>query len=184
MVTRAVLQQAFDVLEYLQGRGVKAIIAGGCARDIFFGVRPKDVDIVVAGTSLEKVSDLLAEANLAGRTYWFYGHAASDRILGCVKLTHVDIDVVVYDCESVTEAIDSFDFNLNQFAIVDVRHGIDYASVRFVGQHHWGRLVAVREDCKPERAARMREKYLDLVPRRATGEIVNTAPVGGDDGPF
>ncbi|HBO3276632.1 TPA: hypothetical protein L4S01_001553 [Pseudomonas aeruginosa] len=184
MVTRAVLQQAFDVLEFLQSRGVKAIIAGGCARDIFFGVRPKDVDIVVAGATLERVSTLLAEANIAGRTCGFYDCAASDRIIGCVKLANVDIDVVVYDCHDVSEAIDAFDFNLNQFAIVDVRHGIDFANVRFVGQHHWGRLVAVRKDCKPERAARMVDKYLDLVPRRATGEIVNSAPVGGIDGPF
>lgn len=182
MINRAVLQQAFDILEYLQGRGIKAIIAGGCARDLFFGVKPKDVDIVVADAGLMDVAEALTEANIACRAHGFYNESTSDRIVGCLKLKGVDIDVVVYDCHEVSDAIEAFDFNLNQFAIVGVQHGIDGAYVRFVGTEHWSRLRPVREDCKPERVHKMCMKYLDLVPRRASAELPNEVPVGGSDG--
>lgn len=184
MINRAVLQQAFDILDYLQGRGIKALIAGGCARDLFFGVKPKDVDIVVVDYSLRDTAQALAEANIACRVHGFYNGPASDRIVGCVKLEGVDIDVVVYDCHEVSDAVESFDFNLNQFAIVGTRHGIEGAYVRFMGTEHWGRLRPVRQDCTPERAQRMLEKYLDLVPRRASAELPDEVPVGGAHGLF
>jgi hypothetical protein len=184
MINRAALQQAFDILEYLQGRGIQAIIAGGCARDIFFGVKPKDIDIIVVDCSVNELNGLLAEANVASRLYHFYGDSQSDRIVACWKFQSVDIDVVLYDCETVTEAIDALDFNLNQFAIVGTRHGIDGASVRFLGDDHWRKLVPVRQDFTPERHQKMLMKYLDLVPRRATGEPLNEVPVGGDHGAY
>lgn len=186
MINRAVLQQAFDILEYLQSRGIRAIIAGGCARDIFFGVVPKDVDIIVAGAEMPDIKELLDEANVANVGFHLYrGEVTSDRIIGGYKLVGADIDVVLYRCDDVDQAIDSFDFNLNQFAIVGSYRGIDEAMVRFVGDEHWGKLVAVREDASPERRGRMMDKYLDLIPRRATAEVLlSEAPVGGLHGPF
>lgn len=185
MINRASLQAAFDLLDFLKARGFEAIIAGGCARDIFFGVKPKDIDIIVVNTTMEDVGAALAEANVAAVGFHMYrGEVVSDRIIGGYKLAGSDIDVVLYRCRSVTEAIDAFDFNLNQFAIVDTRHGIDGAHVRFVGKHHWGQLVAVREDASPARQGRMMDKYIDLIPRRATGELPNEVTVGGEDGLF
>ncbi|MDH1340548.1 hypothetical protein [Ectopseudomonas oleovorans] len=185
MINRASLQAAFDLLDLLKSKGIEAIIAGGCARDIFFGVKPKDIDIIVVDTEMDVVEAILAEANVAAVGFHLYrGETTSDRIIGGFKLVGAEIDVVLYSCNTVSEAIDAFDFNLNQFAIVDTRHGIDGAFVRFVGKHHWGQLVAVREDASPSRKGRMWDKYIDLIPRRATGELINEAPVGGDDGPF
>lgn len=43
------LENAKKVLEKLRSYGLKCAIAGGYARDTFFGVEPKDVDIVVFG---------------------------------------------------------------------------------------------------------------------------------------
>lgn len=185
MINRASLQAAFDLLDLLKSKGYEAIIAGGCARDIFFGVKPKDIDIILVNTDMGEVEETLREANVAAVGFHMYrGEVTSDRIMGGFKLVGVDIDVVIYRCYSISEAIEAFDFNLNQFAIVDTRHGIDGAYVRFVGQHHWGQLVAVREDTTADRRGRMIDKYIDLVPRRATGELVNEAPVGGSDGLF
>lgn len=185
MITRASLQAAFDLLELLQSRGIQCIIAGGCARDIFFGVKPKDIDILVVNASTAEVDHILSRAGISSRLYNFYGESTSDRIVACWKLSTVDIDVVLYDCRDVTEAIDALDFNLNQFAIVGTQHGIDGAHVRFLGEHHWGKLVSVRNDFSPERHQKMLMKYLDLVPRRATGGFLpNEVPVGGLDGSF
>ena len=41
-VNRATMQGAFDLCELFQKEGVPSIIAGGAARDIYFGVTPKD----------------------------------------------------------------------------------------------------------------------------------------------
>lgn len=41
------LQVALNVINYLNGKGVKAYIAGGYPRDLYFGQTPKDCDIVV-----------------------------------------------------------------------------------------------------------------------------------------
>lgn len=185
MINRASLQAAFDLLEHLQSKGVQCIIAGGCARDIFFGVKPKDIDIIVVDTPSLQIDAILKQAGLQARMYSFYGESTSDRIVACWKLNGVAIDVVLYDCRNCAEAIDSLDFNLNQFAILGTQHGIDGAYVRFLGDAHWGKLVPVRQDYSPERHQKMLGKYLDLVPRRATAEVLpNEVPVGGDDGPF
>lgn len=184
MINRASLQAAFDLVEHLQGQGHECIIAGGCARDIFFGVRPKDIDIIVVGTTMANLRATLEKANLSFREFYLYNDGPSDRIIGGFKLNQVPIDVILYHGSCVTHAIDAFDFNLNQFAITGIRHGIEGATVRFVGTEHWGRLVPVRSDCTEERRAKIIEKYLDLVPRRATGEIPMEVSVGGDHGPF
>lgn len=184
MITRASLQAAFDLVEHLQGQGHRCVIAGGCPRDIFFGVRPKDIDIIVVDTSMAELRETLEKANLSFREFNLYNDGPSDRIIGGFKLSQVEIDVILYRATCVTEAIDAFDFNLNQFVITGVRHGIDYANIRFVGEHHWGRLVPTRADYSSERHAKMVEKYLDLVPRRATGELPLEVPVGGTDGTF
>lgn len=185
MITRASLQAAFDLLDFLKSKGFEAIIAGGAARDIFFGVKPKDIDIILVNTDMGEVEEALREANVAAVGFHMYrGEVTSDRIVGGFKLVGVDIDVVIYRCYTASEAIEAFDFNLNQFALVDTQHGIDGAYARFVGEHHWGQLVAVREDSSASRKGRMLDKYIDLIPRRATGELTNQAPVGGADGVF
>lgn len=185
MITRASLQASFDLLEHLQSKGIQCIIAGGCARDIFFGVKPKDIDIIVVNASIAEIDRIMAEANLPSRMFTFYEGSASDRIMACWKLSSVDIDVVLYDCTTVTQAIDCLDFNLNQFAIVGTRHGIDGATVRFLGEEHWGKLRPVRQDFTEARHQKMLLKYLDLVPRRATGEVLpSEVSVGGVNGPF
>lgn len=183
MFTRETLQAAFDLLDHLQSKGIQCIIAGGCARDIFFGVKPKDVDIVVAGSSMESIAVILAEANVAARACHMYRQGYSDdRIMGCFKLSGAPIDIVLYRTECVSQAIDAFDFNLNQFAIVGTRLGIEGAAVRYMGLTPWTSLTEVRSDTTPERRERMLTKFLELAPRRAPDRL--SCPVGGEYGPF
>ncbi|WP_087502355.1 hypothetical protein [Pseudomonas sp. SID14000] len=188
MINRSSMQAAFDLLEHLQARGIRCVIAGGCARDIFFGVKPKDIDIITVGVSFREVMDALDAATVAYDPMQFYDHTDHDRIIGCCKLSTVPIDVIVYDFECATQAIGNFDYNLNQFLISGTQHGIDGAHVRFVGDTHWGQLVEVRgipaSERNLQRRLKMQAKYVDLVPRRATGELPVTCPVGGPDGPF
>jgi len=181
-VNRAMLQGAFDIVELLHKEGVSAIIAGGAARDIFFGVVPKDVDVICAGVDHYRITDVLLKANLNFKQFPKYHTGSdSDRLAGVWKLEEANIDIILYDTECVSEAIGKFDYNLNQFAIVGTHRGIESAYVRFMGDQHWSTLVRLRDDARGPRAAKMEEKWFDLQWRRATGET-SEAPVGGPDG--
>jgi tRNA nucleotidyltransferase/poly(A) polymerase len=72
MFTRATLQAAFDLLEHLQGLGFTAVIAGGCPRDLFFGVCPKDADIIVTGSSMAEVHVAMASTPLSFKMFYRY----------------------------------------------------------------------------------------------------------------
>lgn len=181
-VNRSTLQGAFDIVELLHKNGISAIIAGGAARDIFFGVAPKDVDVICAGADHEKVTAVLEGARLNFKKFPKYHTGSdSDRLAGVWKIDGCDIDVILYDTHCVAEAIQKFDYNLNQFAIVGIQRGIDAAYVRYMGDEHWSKLVRLRDDARGPRAAKMEEKWFDLAWRRATGETLE-APVGGPDG--
>ncbi|QNJ57508.1 tRNA nucleotidyltransferase [Pseudomonas phage PlaquesPlease] len=162
-MNRSLLQGGFDLCEHLIGHGIGAIIAGGCARDLFFGVVPKDIDIICAGSDPETVSRALDEG---GFTYHklpkYHTGSDSDRLQGVWKIEGSDIDVILYETECVSEAIQKFDYNLNQFAITGIQRGIEGATIRFMGAHCWGNLVRLREDARGDRAEKMEAKWLDL----------------------
>lgn len=185
MITRPVVQAAFDLMEFLQGRGFTCVIAGGFARDVFFGAPPKDIDIIIVNSSMGDITVALGETGVPFIPFHLYlDGAPSDRIVGGFKMAGGDIDVILYDVETPEQAVDAFDYNLNQFVVAGAHRGIDEATVRFVGKDNWGELKAVREDASPARQGRVIDKFLDLRPRRDPAVTPNEAPIGGTDGPF
>lgn len=179
-MNRSLLQGAFDLTEGLIEHGIGALIAGGCARDLYFGVIPKDIDIICAGSDPATVASALDAMNLTYQSFPKYHTGSdSDRLQGVWKIAGSEIDVILYDVECVSEAIQKFDYNLNQFAITGVQRGIEGAQIRFMGAHHWDKLVRLREDARGPRAAKMEAKWLDLTYRRPLGfcEVVEVRDV-------
>jgi hypothetical protein len=163
-MNRTLLQGGFDLCEHLIGHGIGAIIAGGCARDLFFGVEPKDIDIICAGTDPETVSRALDEGGYSYKKFPKYHTGSdSDRLQGVWKVEGCEIDVILYEVECVTEAIQKFDYNLNQFAISGIQRGIEGATIRFMGDKCWTNLVQLREDARGSRQEKMEAKWLDLI---------------------
>ena len=163
-MNRSLLQGGFDLCEHLMGLGIGAIIAGGCARDLFFGVEPKDIDIICAGSDPETVSRALDEGGYSYEKFPKYHTGSdSDRLQGVWKIEGSNIDVILYETECVYEAIGKFDYNLNQFAIVGIQRGIDEATIRYFGDVYWSKLVRLREDARGSRAEKMEVKWLDLI---------------------
>ncbi|QJD54612.1 putative polymerase [Pseudomonas phage MR1] len=166
-MNRTLLQGGFDLVEHLIGHGIGAIIAGGCARDLFFGVVPKDIDIICAGTDPETVSRALDEGGYSYEKFPKYHTGSdSDRLQGVWKIAGCDIDVILYETDCVSEAIQKFDYNLNQFAIVGIQRGIEGATIRYMGDKHWSILTRLREDARGSRAEKMEAKWTDLVLKR------------------
>lgn len=182
-VNRATVQGAFDLVEHLQSKGFQCTIGGGFARDTFFGVAPKDIDVVVAAADYLHLENTLSQAGYSFVKFRMY-NGPSDRLIGGFKLVGNDIDVVLYDAPSVDDAVKAFDFNLNQFVVSGISRGIDEATVRFAGTRHWSELVPVRQDYTPDRYNRMMEKFIDLTWRTPALNESGEVPVGGVDGTY
>lgn len=163
-MNRSLLQGGFDLCEHLIDNGIGAIIAGGCARDLFFSVEPKDIDIICAGTDPETVSKALdAGGYIYHKFPKYHTGSDSDRLQGVWKIEGSEIDVILYEVDCVSEAIQKFDYNLNQFAISGIQRGIEGATIRFMGAQHWTNLVQLREDARGSRQEKMEAKWLDLI---------------------
>lgn len=166
-MNRSVLQGGFDLCEFLMERGIGAIIAGGCARDGFFGVTPKDIDIICAGSDPETITRTLEEAGLSFEKFPKYHTGSdSDRLQGVWKIEGSQIDVILYETDCVFEAIDKFDFNLNQFYFSGIQRGIGGATIRYAGKEHWSKLVQLRDDARGSRSEKMQAKWMELAWRR------------------
>ncbi len=172
------LEMAQSILAGLRAAGLNACIAGGYARDKFFGIEPKDLDIVVCvnhlpenigvDKTLEYVEDALVtqfyrDKNVDARygVAGMYNDHASDRACGVFMFPHHGIDVILYkDCQTCQDVLDSFDFNLNQFWLCDdvTPAYAGSTSLLFDG------LVPVRKDASEERCIKVKRKYDDMLP--------------------
>lgn len=131
MLTKSKKDIAEDICRLLQSWGLNFVVAGGSARDTALGLEPKDYDIVVYdwGSDINEVADKLTSMHLrlselvenSVMPYSFmpsYHDAAEggdfgSRLYGVYKLGPVDI--IISRCNSWTQVLEEFDFNLNQF---------------------------------------------------------------------
>ncbi len=163
------------LLEALRAAGYQAGVCGGYARDTFFGVEPKDMDIVVCVGELadddavsianSKVETILFNACYEHKLYvsrqcfGMYNDHASDRACGVIKYPDDGIDVILYrDCDTMEDVIDAFDFNLNQFGL------LDNGECAYYGESDLRELKAVRGDASLDRGIRVLGKHRALLP--------------------
>lgn len=172
MTTTTRLQKAVAVLKGLES-GINAakglnsqypvygLLAGGCARDVHFGIEPKDWDIVFGrDVTLSQIEFSLRENGISGwKVFPFYNIGINDRIKLCVKFNFEgeSFDVLVYDVEFARDAVAEFDFNLNQFFI-----GPGTNKAVYSGSSDLSKLVSIRGDHSPERGAKMQAKHTQL----------------------
>ena len=177
-VNRANVQAAFDLVMTLRASGIQAGIAGGFARDIYFGKAPKDIDIVVTDCSWERLQEFIEETKMVAVPFRIYNEATGDRLIGGFKCLN-EIDIVLYDCRNLGDAIDNFDFNLNQFVVMR-DEPIESAYVVYAGDTSWHELTPVREDYSVARFGKMREKFINLTWRYPENEgTPNAVPFCG-----
>lgn len=139
----------------------KAILAGGCARDVYFGREPKDFDIIVPeSANIESLLGAFCHSRLSFKELHFYrGDLSNDRIISCIKVNYlgVDFDILKYQVTDVMEASKFFDFNLNQFILNE------YGDPIFVGEVHPNySLIEIRNDASQKRKDYIQEKYREI----------------------
>lgn len=175
-ITRDEVLRALYIAEELSAHGFSVHVAGGFCRDVYFGEAPKDIDIVVSQKSIhddpaeayEMLGEILTRLGVTHLGFRKYGEGSSDRLIGAYKCTG-NLDVVLYETRWAHEAVDSFDFNLNQF-VLQRRDNFEEAYVVYAGDTSYHELTPVREDYSAAREAKMRAKFIDLVSRYPEGQ--------------
>ena len=106
--------------ELLKELGISYAIAGGYARDTYYGVVPKDKDIIIVSLEdeqLEALEDFLNPLLDIEKLAEDYDNS---RIIKIWQLKG-DIDVIYNSANTLEEAIDTFDYNINQYVMVEDR---------------------------------------------------------------
>ena len=130
--------------------GLVMIPAGGCARNVNYGLEPKDVDVLVVGNffndseAFELITELSANISRLGgssRCYYAYeqGEAPMDsgrdfgqRLYACLKAEFpgcYQMDFLLQRATTVADAIGGFDCNLNQYVILTTPEGCAKSSL-------------------------------------------------------
>ena len=175
------VQPALAALAAIRLVAPTAVIAGGCARDVYHGVAPKDFDVIVPlGTDMVALRALVSCMAEEGsyRAFAFIakdnrladtGYSEVDRVLVCLKMTYKGIafDVLLYNVTTGLEAVDYFDANLNQFVLTDAGTPV------FAGKvHPADGLIWVRGDANQKRMdyihAKHQKFYPELYPAQYT----------------
>lgn len=152
------LQEAFDWCELAKNEyNIQTVICGGCARDIWFGIEPKDVDIMIFGGADEDIiSDAVSELG-AYLSLHIYNERYLDRLEHIWKVKDKPIDILLYNCETALEVVEALDFNINQFVLVSPTDS------RYWGLWPLSELVSIRGDHSLKREMYMREKHKQLM---------------------
>lgn len=95
-------------------------IAGGYARDLFFGVMPKDIDVIVVGHA--DMAALVVAMKEHGYALDDNADASGEastwkQVLQFSCPGKLDVDVLVSYENDILSAVDTFDCNLNQFIL-------------------------------------------------------------------
>lgn len=144
---------------------IKPEIAGGFARDVYYGMVPKDCDIIFPKTvSYQALSGFFASLGISSHTIVMYREGETiDRIKAVNKLSYkgLDFDIIVYDIDEDEQVTDYFDFNFNQFVLTG--HTAVFKGDPQYWNHSYGgikHLKAIREDASVNRRAYVRDKWL------------------------
>ena len=153
-----------NICNVLEGYNPELVaVAGGYARDLYFGRIPKDLDIAVTGpTAPQDAAGILAKLEALGYVVTIthdngeYGAGGEERLDCVFKLAHPEymgIDVLVYAQEipNLQAALDAHDYNLNQFALTG-------AGAPYFRGDVFGTLVRLRgSEVSEERRLRMEQ---------------------------
>lgn len=151
-----------------------AVIGGGCLRDVYFGVEPKDIDIFIPMTTQKEVSDFLVESNeiTVHRDMPSYNGFSNSDVTRVVTVTWKnlkadDLPVELIAVEVTKDAIlNRFDFGICQLTYDGVE--VKYTS-RFIIDARTKCFSLVRCDNQDQfnrslkRWERLHERYPDFI---------------------
>jgi hypothetical protein len=146
------ISKAHTIVAALAVVGIQAVIAGGYARDIALKRTPRDIDIIVPRADELAVFMALLDIHL---DWVHYAEGASctqpevsDRLKAVFSCKELGIDVIMYRASTVMDCLDEFDFNINQFILLN---GLP----EFMGEAYGFTLSVRGDDVTEERYAKI-----------------------------
>ena len=142
-------------------------IVGGYARDKYYGLTPKDMDICIVPTSVHTIGTILSLLTQLGINYEYFecydskSHQQFKEMLyGVVRVFCDDmpVDILVSKLDSVQEYIDAFDYNLNQYKMLPTGTSL-YFGLPDLNPEKCLQLVNLRRDTVDARKVKMRKKW-------------------------
>jgi len=162
------LSSALNLIQELTANGVQAVIAGGYARSLYHGVKPRDIDIIIMDKDLYKAVPILNRYGFVEREFEDYATEDLKRIT--VVWTHkqklapfintepsYDVDVIVNNSRMYHDVYDviihGVDVNMNQFVVSP-----STGNIHGLGCNHDKVLrVITQDDMTPKRKQRLIE---------------------------
>jgi hypothetical protein len=147
------IKQAVKVLT-----DIPYVIAGGYARDTFFGVPPKDVDVFIQDRHRSEVLSRIVRSGCHFKDHnkWYANNTKnSNHITSVINVGNTDYIFIPehLDIEFIAE---HFDFNLNQFMLID---GVP----EYVGGSDYSTLVQLHPDVPDHRCIKIFRKHQELI---------------------
>lgn len=146
------LEQVDKVLTKLKSLLFDFSILGGYARDLHYGLTPKDIDVCIynyhpldhAESQFRQMlleyldkEDLLKEVHSEGS-------ANSDSRVHLVLSLTCGMDLIFWEAKDKWDVLNNFDFNINQF-----EYNWETKKTEFLGSNQ-GELVQIRQDFRTE----------------------------------
>lgn len=142
-------------------------IVGGYARDKYYGLSPKDMDICLVPTSRHVIGTILSLLTQRGLHYEYFecydstSHQQFKEMLYGVVRVYCDdmqVDLLVSKLDSVQEYIAAFDYNLNQYKLTSAGVPV-YSGLPDLNPEKCLQLVNLRRDTIDARKVKMRKKW-------------------------
>jgi hypothetical protein len=182
---------AEGVLKLIKGHTFGCVVAGGYARDAFFGVEAKDIDVAVYNFHLDDDAEVRLLAMLYKKllphgvvnvSSQFDGDEEYEindaRVAFVWNIPQLDMDLIFYnDCKSWSDVVSKFDCNMNQFYLPSTvpdgtfdgeypyNPSLDESPV-YVGAYPLEKLVFIKplDELTAERISKMEQKHMNFFP--------------------
>jgi len=156
------------VLQELDKQGLMAYVAGGFARDMFFGTSfAKDVDIACVSVSDRGRAAAFLEQALPLKTGLIFQSSRTLPLSCCQGITDIfkfksksgfGLDILLKNnCQTLQQVMDNVDYNLSQFALVE-------GTPRYLGKTDLRVLHKVRTYVSDPREIKMQQRHTELLP--------------------
>lgn len=182
---------AEEVLKLIREHTFSCVVAGGYARDAFFGVEAKDIDVCVYNfyeddqaerfllNILWKKLSPYGVVNVSSQFDGDTDYEINDsRVAWVWNIQQLDMDLIFYrNCKKFMDVLSKFDCNLNQFYLPstvpdntfegqqEYNPSLQEAPV-YVGSHPLEELVFIKplEELTGERISKMQSKHMGFFP--------------------
>lgn len=182
---------AEEVLKLIAAHTFGCVVAGGYARDAFFGVEYKDIDVAVYnfhegdGAELSLLNMLWKKLlphgviNISSQFDGDTDYEVNDsRVAWVWNIQQLDMDLIFYrNCKKWSDVVNKFDCNMNQFYLPSTvpddtfdgeypyNPSLDEAPV-YVGAYPLEKLVFIKplDELTEGRIAKMEQKHMNFFP--------------------